>query len=161
MFLKETAPSSGNAALNFSWYSGIPAIFAAASASVALAISTGLSNGPPACSSTSAARPSQNWLPNKAAFRAVGELRPPNWLLWPALVGMLSTPAVAKLWQELQLTVLPLDRRFSYQSCWPSLTCSSVNGRTFCISAKSGKGLNVACARSNRALSSSETLAEF
>ena len=74
---------------------------------------------------------------------------------------MLSTPAVAKLWQELQLTVLPLDRRFSYQSCWPSLTCSSVNGRTFCISAASGKGLNVACARSNRALSSSETLAEF
>ena len=54
-------PLSGKAFWKSGRYSGMEAIFFSTVASSTLAISTGFRSGPPACSSTSAARPSQNW----------------------------------------------------------------------------------------------------
>src|SRR6056297_333217 len=78
-----------------------------------LAISTPACTGPLACSARSAARPSQNCASLKTALSTVGELRGPCCQPWPIEVGMLSSPPVARLWQELHENTPEADMRGS------------------------------------------------
>jgi hypothetical protein len=90
------------------------------------AISTPACTGPLACSARSGARPSQNCASLKIALSTVGEFRGPFCQPCPMEVGMLSSPPVARLWQELQENTPEADMRGSKKSALPRSIFSGV-----------------------------------
>src|SRR5512132_2077616 len=91
-------------------------------------ISTGFTIGPFACSSSVAARPSQNCTGRYAAFHTVGAERSPCLPSTPTLTARSSSPASITLWHELHDTVAVSDSRGSKNSCLPSSTLATVVG---------------------------------
>ena len=161
MFLKETAPSSGNAALNFSWYSGMPAILAAASASVAF----GHFNRVEQWAAGLFFHIGGTAIPELAAQQ--GGIQG-SWGVTGAelaFVARAGRHVVHAGRCQVVAGVTADGVAFGQAGFVPKLLAEFdlfFGKRTdFCISAASGKGLNTACARSNRALSSAETSAEF
>jgi len=91
-------------------------------------ISTGLTIGSAACSSSVFTRPSQNWVLLYIAFRMVGALRCPARPWIPIEVGLPSVNARTGSWQVLQATVPSADNRPSKNSFSPRLIFSVVCG---------------------------------
>ncbi|MNH09976.1 hypothetical protein D3C79_694390 [compost metagenome] len=89
--------------------------------------------GPAACSFRSLARPSQNCTKLRLELSTVGELIGPSFHWWPRELTWLSTPPVARLWQELQEMALDLDSLGSKNSILPSSTFSGEPGLTASI----------------------------
>jgi len=79
----------------------------------------GLRIGSFACSSRVGARPSQNMLWNKAAFKVVGELRRPRWSPMPSETLRRSVNPRLTSWQVAQETVPSCDRRVSKYNLRP------------------------------------------
>src|SRR6056297_4196218 len=96
-----------------------------------LAISTPACTGPLACALRSSARPSQNCASLNTALSTVGELRGPFCQPWPIEVGILSSPPVARLWQELQENTPEADMRGSKNNALPRSIFSGVTGLSF------------------------------
>ncbi len=61
------------------------------------------------------ARPSQNCTKLRLELSTVGELIGPSFHLWPRELTWLSTPPVARLWQELQEMALDFEPRLEEQ----------------------------------------------
>ena len=80
------------------------------------------------------------------AFKTVGALREPNWARSPIDVGKLSTPPVARPWQELQLIVSLFERRGSKNSIFPKRTLTAVVGLSGGAGIAWGSGANTALA---------------
>src|SRR5690348_14150458 len=97
---------------NSSTYCGIDATCVTALSWVK-AISPGLAMGPPACSFSVAARPSQNCARLRLELSTVGALMGPFCHSWPIEVFRLSEPPMLKLWQELHEMKPDFDNRGS------------------------------------------------
>ena len=95
-----------------------------------MAISTGLTIGPTACSSIVAARPSQNWCCSmlEARLSTGGALRPPFLPSTPVETGVGSENPCCGRWQVAQETVSSTDRRVSKNNQRPSRTVAGVGG---------------------------------
>src|SRR5216684_6290410 len=91
-------------------------------------ISTELTIGSAACSSSVFTRPSQNCALLYSAFRIVGALRWPTRPLMPIETGLPSVKARAGSWQVLQATVPSADKRPSKKNFLPSAIFSDVCG---------------------------------
>src|SRR6056297_3823886 len=113
-----------------------------------LAISTPACTGPLACALRSSARPSQNCASLNTALSTVGELRGPFCQPWPIEVGMLSSPPVARLWQELHENTPEADMRGSKKSALPRSIFSGVTGLSVMAGMVEGTAANISSARS-------------
>src|SRR5713226_2069584 len=91
-------------------------------------ISTGLTMGSAACSSSVFTRPSQDCVLLYRAFRMVGALRWPTRPLIPIEAGLPSVKAFAGSWHVLHATVPSADRRPSKNSLWPRAIFSGACG---------------------------------
>src|SRR4051794_13279527 len=89
-------------------------------------ISMGLAIGPLACSSSDAARPSQNCSRLNARLMTVGALRPPSWPRTPRENRCPSVNAARGSWQLAHDTVASPDNRLSKYSSQPSSAFSGV-----------------------------------
>src|SRR5690625_4359478 len=110
-------------ASNFSTYSGIDLSTSTASSWVK-PISSGFSIGPPACSWSVPARPSQNWATLRLELSTVGELIGPCCQRSPIDDTKLSDPPMLKLWHELHEIKPERDKRGSKKSILPNSTFS-------------------------------------
>src|SRR6185295_16376617 len=104
-----------------------------------------------ACSSTLAARPSQNAVKWPAAWNTVGELRRPRAPLAPTEVGSLSTPYWSRRWQLLHDRSRSRDRRLSKNSMRPRSVIASLAAGALASASDVRSGLN---RRSRRGLTS-------
>src|SRR6185437_9990452 len=112
-----------------------------ATCSLGEAISTGLTIGPPAWCSRSAARPSQNCAVSNTAFSTVGALQPPCCHLCPIEVGSASAPPSERLWHEAQLMTWLADSRGSKNNISPSSTLAAVASFPGSVGGLAGMGL--------------------
>src|SRR5699024_9014837 len=112
-------------ASNLSTYSGIERSTPIASSWVK-PISSGFSIGPPACSWSEPARPSQNCAILRLEFKTVGELMGPCAQRSPMDDTRLSEPPMLRLWHELQEIKPERDKRGSKNSIFPSSTFSGL-----------------------------------
>src|SRR5438045_8574910 len=78
-----------------------------------LPISFGLCTGPAACSSSDAARPSQNCRKLRLLLNTVGALIGPLAPPMPIEDGRPSTPPLDRLWQPAQASAVSFDKRLS------------------------------------------------
>ncbi len=98
----------------------------ARSAVFSLVISMGLAMGPLTCSSSDAARPSQNWSAPYTRLITDGALRPPFCPPMPLETGWASVKACAGEWQLAHETLPSDDRRGSKKSSQPNSALAGV-----------------------------------
>jgi hypothetical protein len=76
----------------------------------------------------------------KIAFSTVGAFRGPFCQPWPIDVSRLSSPPVARLWQELQENTPDADMRGSKKSAFPRSIFSLVTGLSLSAGMVEGTG---------------------